>query len=99
MKRIVIVHDEMGIFVGGAMGLGFFSMVDTGGQCVACLWDTEEEAREFVDEWKPKQDPDSYRYVEVEAVLEWATVRELISAGLGQYTKLLLLAAPPLGVA
>jgi hypothetical protein len=99
MKRIVIVHESMGIFVGGAMGVAFFSMLDTGGQCRVVLWDTEEEAREYISEWKPKQNPDFYSYVEVEALEEWATVAELVAAGLERYTLLLLAAARPLGSA
>lgn len=99
MKRIVIVHEKMGIFVGGAMGLAFFSMIDTGGQSRAVLFDDESDAREFLREWEPKQDPNDYYYVEVEAREEWATVAELIASGLERFTMLLLLAVRPEGMA
>jgi len=98
-KRIVIVHNEMGIFVGAAVGFAFWSMLDPGGQHQAVTFDDEEDARDFVKEWIPPQDPDAYRYVTVESASEWATISELDRAGLGTMTALLLFNTPVEGTA
>ena len=97
MKKVVITHPEMGIFVGAAMGFAFWSMLDTGGQYQVVTFEDEEDAREFVGEWVPAQDPDTYNYVEVDSMKEWATVVELDRAGLGEFTALLLLDTPVVG--
>lgn len=97
MKKTVITHPEMGIFVGAAAGMAFWSMLDAGGQHQVVTFENEEDAREFVGEWVPKQDPNAYEYVEIESVNEWATVAELDRAGLGEWTALLLYNSPALG--
>lgn len=98
MKKIVITHPEMGIFVGAAMGFAFWSMLDVGGQYLCVTFEDEEDAREFVGDWVPTQDPDTYNYVEVDSVTEWATVAELDKAGLGEMTALLLYHTPGVGL-
>ena len=98
-KRVVIVHDQMGIFIGASMGLAFWSMLETGGQWTAVCFEDENDAREFVAEWKPPQDPDEYKYVEIEAEREWATIAELTKAGLGERVALMLLHCPVEGFA
>lgn len=84
--KVVIVHPEMGIYLGNCLGLGFFSMLDCAGQITAALIESEAEAREHVSTWSTKNDPDTYRYVEVTAVRQWATIEELEAAGLGEFT-------------
>ena len=95
MHRVVIVHEELGIFVGKSMGFAFWSNLDTGGQWCCATFDDEADAREFVKTWEPKQDPDAYRYVTVkDCDGQWATISALGRAGLSSMTRLLLLSAP-----
>lgn len=97
MKRIVIVHHEMGIFIGAGMGMAFWSLLECAGQCEAVCFLTEEDARSFVGQWEPKQDPDSYRYVEIKSAGGWATVQELTDAGLREMTYGLMINLPTMG--
>ena len=94
MNRTVIVHEEMGIFVGAAAGMAFWSMLDAGGQWRCASFDGEGDAREFVGEWDPPQDPNHYRYVSVESASEFITVGDLDKAGLASFTALLLFNLP-----
>ena len=98
MKRVVIIHRQLGIFVGHSMGLGFWSQLgDAGGQYTAVTFDSEADARGFVSEWSPPTDPNDHAYLPVEAEGEWASIPELHRAGLGQMTVQLLLNLPPAG--
>jgi hypothetical protein len=45
---VVIVDPELGIFVGCAMGLGFFTLADTVGQGCVVTFPDEDAAREFM---------------------------------------------------
>lgn len=46
--RCILVHFDAGIFLGHAMGLGFWSLLgDGGGQWEAPIFTTEASAREF----------------------------------------------------
>lgn len=82
-REIVISHHEMGIYLGGCMGLGFFSKMDAVGQVAACTFETEEQARAHVTGWDSANDHAAYDYHAVAiATLGCATVEELIAAGL-----------------
>ncbi len=85
--KVVIVHPEMGIYLGGFLGLGFFSVLDSAGQHHATTFPTVEASREHVISWDANNDPDAYRYVEMDGDGEWATVEELEAAGLSEFTK------------
>lgn len=99
MKRVVIVHDEMGIFIGAGMGITFWSLLECANQSTVVCFSDELEAREFVKEWVPPQNPDNYRYVQINSAGGWATVKELTKAGLGKMTYGLLLNMPAEGIA
>jgi hypothetical protein len=96
-RRVVIVHEQMGIFVGAAVGFAFWSMTDAAGQHQVATFSDEVEARNFVRQWSPPQDPDSYRYLSLFTSSEGATVEELVRVGLSDYTRLLLLNLPHVG--
>jgi hypothetical protein len=84
MQKFVITHPEMGIYVGNAMGMGFWSNLDAVGQDSVPVFDTAEEARSHVSEWDDHNDPDGYGYESVEVTDEatFATADELKEAGL-----------------
>lgn len=83
--KYVITHPELGIYVGHAMGLGFWSMLDAAGQDTAVVFDSIDEAMLHVGSWENEGDPDAYSYeaVEVDHDATHATVQELREAGLG----------------
>lgn len=87
MKSFVIVHPKLGIYLGNAMGLGFFSNLDCAGQDLACIFDTEDQAREHVSGWDDNNDPELYGYVGVDVAARWATIEELEAAGLKEFTQ------------
>lgn len=56
-QAFVIVHPEMGIYLGSCMGLGFWSKLDAVGQPSAVTFSSEEDAEAFMASWddgKPK---------------------------------------------
>lgn len=78
----VIVHDEMGVYLGSCMGLGFWTLLDPAGQPSACTFESEAQARAHVATWDEQNDPDAYRYVPAGGD-RFATIPQLEAAGLG----------------
>lgn len=99
MTKTVIVHDEMGVFIGAAAGMAFWSMLDAGGQWTCVTFDDEADARDFVESWTPAQNPDGYRYVSVDTTAAYATIGDLDRADLSDFTALLLYNTPVSGIA
>jgi hypothetical protein len=81
-RKYVLTHPEWGIYLGHALGLGFWTLLDVVGQEQACVFDTVEQARKHIASWdhQPKEPP-VVRSVVV-ASAHWATVRELRAANL-----------------
>lgn len=75
-RHFAIVHPEAGIFVGEAMGLCFFSLLDTAGQTRIATFSTEAEAHEFAQASIPANE--SYTIHRVRSG-HW---RDLLEAGL-----------------
>jgi hypothetical protein len=87
MEKIVIVHDEFGIYVGEAFGLGFWSKIDSVDQPAVPAWDAIEDAKEYISNWRIENNPANYRYEAVEVgddTAIMANVEELFAAGLGE---------------
>jgi hypothetical protein len=82
MSSIVITHPTEGIYLGNCMGLGFWSMLDSVGQTHACTFESEPQAREHVSSWDNNNDPDGYSYQAVATDKTYATIPQLIAAGL-----------------
>lgn len=85
MKKIAITHSEYGIYIGQAIGLGFWSKLDSAGKDKVIVFDTVEDAKEFLlSEFKIPLDAANYEFPEVEVLDEWyADIEELRAAGLG----------------
>jgi hypothetical protein len=78
-----ITHEEYGIFIGHAMGLCFWSQLDTAGQVTAALFADEKEAKEFVLSFGHDTGIQGYDFHEVKTSEEfYATPDELRQAGL-----------------
>lgn len=80
--RTVIVHESDGIFIGASLGMAFFSKLDAAGQTNVCTFVDEADARDFISEWKPAVDADSFTFVEVDTDKGYADIEELCAAGL-----------------
>lgn len=81
----VIVHEEMGIYLGHSLGLGFWSKLDAVGQEAACTFENEKDAAVRIRSWVANNDPSEYRFVEVPGATNHATVDQLKEAGLDDY--------------
>lgn len=89
--EIVIVHPKMGIYLGCALGLGFWSKLDAAGQTMATTFENEAQARGHVASWDELNQPDDYAYARV-LVTEpgAATIDEMRQAGLDEHLGLLV---------
>lgn len=84
MRRFVITHPELGIYIGQWIGLGFWTLLDPAGQPAATTFESPEDALEFIRSWDTNEIPDGYysfNPVEV-ASPPFATIAELKAAGL-----------------
>jgi len=83
MIRTIIVHPDMGIYLGSCMGMGFFSLLDAVGQDRAVVFLDEPQARDHVAHRENNNDPDAYQYKQVNVKDDYyADPNELLSAGL-----------------
>jgi hypothetical protein len=81
---VVIVSDEMGVYLGSAMGFGFWTLIDPVGQPSACIFEDEADARDFVSTWDDQTGAEAFRYVPVETGgAKCAEIPVLKAAGLG----------------
>lgn len=95
---VVITHPEQGIYVGSAMGLGFWSLWDAAGQTQAVTFPDESDARDYVSGWQELNDPETYGYVAVPTANPgYATVDELREAGLEEMLGELQITVPTHG--
>lgn len=89
-NAVVITHPEHGIFVGAAMGLAFWTLLDTAGQSRVATFSSIAEAREFVSSWELAEfDRARCEYIilpTVSADSDHASLADLIAAGLDHLT-------------
>lgn len=82
-KGIAITHPEYGIFVGHAMGLCFWSQLDSADQERVALFKDTDEAKDFVMQFGEDTGLKGYDFHEIETIEEFcASVDELRDAGL-----------------
>lgn len=85
-ERFVITHPDWGIYLGNFLGLGFFSMLDSGGQKEACVFRDRNDAEAYVSTWAANNDVDDYVYIPVSTQhAQYATIDELRVAGLCEW--------------
>lgn len=97
--RYVITHPEMGVYLGNAMGMGFWTKLDSVGQEFAVTFPGVDDARAHVSEWENNRDPDDYGYapVTLQPGAEYVSPAELRAAGLGDLLGDMELNAPAMG--
>lgn len=82
MKKFVITHAEMGIYLGNYMGLGFWTLMDSADQPMAVVFDNKKDAYEHIRSWDERNNPYNYNLVSIEASGRYASIPALIDAGL-----------------
>ncbi len=80
-SSFIVTHPEWGIFLGAAMGLAFWSELESAGQDSACTFGSEADAKAFIAEWP--QEVSLWCAIKPITTAEpgFATVTELIAAG------------------
>lgn len=82
-KSVVIYSKRDGIYIGSALGLGFWSNIDPVGQLSACTFESESIAREYISECKNSFNQSDLQFIEVEPDEgRYATVVACVKAGL-----------------
>lgn len=97
--RYVITHPDMGVYLGNALGMGFWTKLDSVDQQAAVTFPDIKAARDHVASWEGERDPDLYGYAPVvmkpgEDYVEAATLR---MAGLGDLLGDMELNGPAMG--
>lgn len=85
MKRFVLYNEEVGIYLGNCMGLGFWSKLDSAGQERACVFETPEQAEAHLASHDDPVKNCVTREVECDDS-NYATISELEAAGLPTWT-------------
>jgi len=65
MSGYVIVHKDMGVYLGACLGLGFWTLLDPVGQPGAVVFDSVDQARDYISSWENNNDPNEFEYVKV----------------------------------
>lgn len=82
MKRYVLYSEEWGVFLGEAMGMGWWSKLDPIDQPAAVTFASPDEAKPLLEKSDPPI-PDGYRFVEVTpSDGHYATISDIVKAGL-----------------
>lgn len=79
---VVIYSEENGVYLGSAMGLGFWSKLDPVGQPSATTFEDEAEAETHMASWESGR-PEGVRLVPVDADQDgYASIAACVRAGL-----------------
>jgi len=82
-EAIVLVRDEWGVYIGFALGFGFWSLIDPAGQPAVVTFVDEDSAIKHVQSWEDNNDPSLYKFVPVKpSMVGYATIDDLKRAGL-----------------
>ena len=85
MNAFVIYHEEMGVYLGHAIGLGFWSKLDPAGQPSAVCFPTADAAREHAQSWETQVSDLQFVAVDADDVgrrESYATAQACANAGL-----------------
>lgn len=77
----VLVHPELGVYLGNALGLGFWSKLDNAGQNSAVTFPSPEAALEHAGTWDTQQDGLTTVQVNSDSG-DWASIEVCVAAGL-----------------
>lgn len=81
-QAVVLYTEEDGVYLGGFLGLGFWSKVDSAGQAAAVTFPTMEAAEAHIATWECGR-PEGVRFVPVVPDCgEAASIASCVAAGL-----------------
>lgn len=81
MKKFIITNKDWGVYLGSFLGLGFWSKLDPAGQPCACVFDSENDANQYIKTWESRPDS-AITIVKVNVKNEdYATIEECVTAG------------------
>lgn len=84
-SKVVICSDELGVYLGSFMGLGFWSKLDPAGQNFAVCFDDKGDAQSHVNSWDEIPCSD-IEFILVETSQEgWATMDECNNSGIDKW--------------
>ena len=88
MHKGAVIHSvEWGVYLGSAMGLGFWSKLDSVGQEEACTFKSKEEAQKHIDTWDSKP-PSDTTFIEIETKDEfYASMKECSVVGIEHWSE------------
>jgi hypothetical protein len=82
LDRYVLFQKDWGIYLGGCMGLGFWTKLDPVGQTAACVFKKAEDVHKHIATWE-NHPPDDYKVMPVATEHDlYATMEECVAAGL-----------------
>lgn len=79
-QRVILHHKEMGIYLGSALGFGFWSKLDPCGQDAAWTFESVQQAEEAIASWDSPIENPMFTHVETDG--EFATIQQCAAAGL-----------------
>lgn len=85
-RGFVLVHDEMGIYIGSGLGMGFWSKLDPVGQPCAVTFPSPEAAMEFAATWDSQLQNLKTVEVDIDDGDHYATRESCKRAGLETWT-------------
>lgn len=86
MSRYVLYSPTIGVFLGEAMGLGFWSGLDCAGQEQAVTFPSPEDLFAYVGTWQ-RTDVADITAIELPIDRDYATEEDCIKAGLTPWVK------------
>lgn len=84
--RYLLHHPEMGVYLGAALGLGFWSKLDSVGQDSAVVFDTVEQAEAHSRSWTSTPKGIEVLPVHVCRGSTYASIEECVAAGSERWT-------------
>lgn len=85
-RAVIIVSPCMGIYIGSAMGMGFWTGLDEAGQDAACTFPDKQSAREHIASWACVETVGQLDLLEVEPDLgEFVSFEQLRQNGLAHH--------------
>lgn len=86
-RGLVITHPEFGVYIGSALGLGFWTELDCAGQTSCVTFPSETDARAHIESWDENNDASQYGFTSVPTVVDgYAEISELKAVGIDTTT-------------
>lgn len=83
VRRVVITHPEFGVYLGSAMGMGFWSQIDSAGQQEAVTFSNIDDAKAHIRSWDENNrvEPYSFLGIDVSPGTQHVNAEQIVAAG------------------